>query len=119
MSRGGDASISNAGHAKLPGDASHVVDGCGLRPTHSTDLLSGADGTTAHTHSDTIDASLDEMVGLTRGDDITANQLDLGIVLLDVLNHVNLVDGITLQCENESIPDTSRIHNIPEKNRSQ
>ena len=96
MPRRGDATIRNARHTKLAGNAGHVVDSSGLGTAHSTHLLGSADGAAAHAHAETVHACQDEVIGLSGGHHVAADELDVRVGGLDVLDHVDLVHRITL-----------------------
>lgn len=96
MARRRNATIGNAWHAKLSGDARDIVNGGGLRAAHSTHFLSRADGSTAHTHAQTVHARLNEVVGLPGSDHVATDELNVRVGGLDVLDHVDLVHGVAL-----------------------
>lgn len=96
MPRRGDAAVRDAGHAELARDAGDVVDRCGLCTPHRAHLLGGADGAAAHAHAQAVHACPDQVVRLAGGDDVAPDELDLRVVRLDVLDHVDLVHGVAL-----------------------
>ena len=59
-------------------------------------LLGGADGTHAHADPQSVDAGLDEVGRLPGRDDVAADDVDLGVLSLDELDHLVLVHGVSL-----------------------
>lgn len=59
--------------------------------------LCGAYGAAAHSDTNAIHPSLNEVIGLARGHNISTNQVHTRVGWLDVLDHVNLVGGIALR----------------------
>ena len=49
------------------------------------------------TDTKSVGASLDEMLGLIHGDDVPTDDVDLGVIFLDVLDHFDLKGGVTLR----------------------
>lgn len=67
-----------------------------LGPTNGHDLLGDANGTGAHTNPQTIGTGSDQLSSLFPSNDVTSNDVDLGISLFNPLNELDLVDGVTL-----------------------
>jgi len=91
-----DTAIGNAGNAEALGKLCDVVDGCGLGTSDSHDLLGDASATATHTNTETVSASSDERSSLIASNDVSANHIETGVLLLNVLDHLDLVHGVTL-----------------------
>lgn len=91
-----DTAVRNARNTKALGELSDVVDGCGLGTTDSHDLLGDAGTSTAHADTETVGTSSNKSGSLVASDDVSANHIKTGEVLLDVLDHLDLVHGVTL-----------------------
>lgn len=91
-----DTTVSDAGNTEAGGERGDAVDGSSLRTADSHDLLSDAGGARAHTDSETVNTSGNETSGLLAGDDVATNDIEAGVSLLDVLDHLDLVHGVTL-----------------------
>lgn len=73
------------------------VDSGTLRPADSHDLLSDTDGSRAHTNPQRIRTRHNQLRRLFPGDDVTRNDLQVGVRRLDPLDKVDLVVGIALR----------------------
>jgi len=93
----GDTSISPDRDAKLVSKGGDVVDCSGLRTADSTNFLCGANRSNTHTNTEAIASGGNEVGGLAARDDVTANDIKLGEVALDPLDHLQLVHGVTLR----------------------
>mmetsp|Transcript_28660 Transcript_28660/g.60493 ORF Transcript_28660/g.60493 Transcript_28660/m.60493 type:complete len:242 (-) Transcript_28660:939-1664(-) len=96
VSRGFNPPIGEDGDAILPREFGHVKDRRGLRTSHRTYLLRGADGSDAHAHSKSVGAGLYEMQCLGGGDDIPGDDLQFRMGLLEMLDNFDLIHGIAL-----------------------
>mmetsp|Transcript_6495 Transcript_6495/g.22347 ORF Transcript_6495/g.22347 Transcript_6495/m.22347 type:complete len:229 (+) Transcript_6495:150-836(+) len=76
-----------------PRDVEH---GRGLPPSHSADLLGGADGPAAHADPKGVRPDADEALGLSGGHHVAGDDLQVRVVLLDPLDHLHLVHGVAL-----------------------
>ena len=59
-------------------------------------FLGDADGTTSHADSQSIYTCIYEVLGLRSSDYIASNDLQTGVLLLDVFDHIDLEDGVSL-----------------------
>ena len=91
-----DTTVSNAGNTEAGSERGNAVDGSSLGTADGHDLLSDAGRARAHTDSETINTGGDETSGLLTGDDVSTNDIDVGVGLLDVLDHLDLVHRVTL-----------------------
>jgi hypothetical protein len=91
-----DTTISDAGNTKAGSERGNAVDGSSLGTADSHDLLGDAGRAGAHTDSETVNTSGDETSGLLAGDNVATNDIEVGVGLLDVLDHLDLVHGVTL-----------------------
>ena len=67
-----------------------------LGAADGADLLRGADGARAHADPETVSAGENEVVRLQHGNDVTSDHVDLGELLLEPAEHVDLVNTVTL-----------------------
>ena len=102
-----DTTISNARNAEAGSERSHAADGGGLGTTDSHDLLGDAGTAAAHANSQAIDTSSNQSCGLLTSDNVTTDNVDLGEVLLDPLDHLNLVHAVTLAAVQDNNVETS------------
>lgn len=102
-----DTAVSDAGNAEASGELGDVVDGSGLGTTDGHDLLSDTGGAVTHTDTETVNASSDEVSGLLAGDDVTADNIQIRVGSLDVLDHLDLEHGVTLRRVNNNDIQTS------------
>ena len=58
---------------------------------------------------DTTHASVYEIFGLRRSDDVAPNDLDVGVVLLNMLDHVDLENGVALGGVEDNNVDTGLV----------
>lgn len=91
-----DTTIGNTGHAEPPGKGADVVDRSGLGTADGHYLLGDASRATAHTNTETIDTSSDQASGLLPGHDVSANDVQVRELLLDPLDHLNLIHAVAL-----------------------
>ena len=91
-----DATIGHDGDAVLARKLGHVVDSRGLGTTNGANLLGGANRSDAHADTKAVGASLDEMKGLDGSNDITTDDIDVGVSLLQMLDDLQLVGGVSL-----------------------
>lgn len=91
-----DTTVGDAGNAEASGEAADGVDGSSLGPADGHDLLGNAGRARAHTDTEAVNTSLNEGSGLLAGNDVSANDVDAGELVLDPLDHINLVHGVTL-----------------------
>src|SRR5436305_1589095 len=91
-----NTTISDARNAKARCKQSDIVNGCGLRTSNSHYFLSDASATTAHTNTKTICTSSNEIGRLFASNNIASDDIKLRILLLDVMNHLDLVNTISL-----------------------
>lgn len=99
-----DTTVSDARNTEASGERSNAVDGSSLGTTDGHDLLGDAGRAGTHTNSETVDTGSDETSGLLASDDVTTNDIEAGVSLLDVLDHLDLVHGVTLRrVENDNV----------------
>lgn len=67
-----------------------------LGPTDGHDLLGDTNGTGTHTNPQAIGTGSDQLSSLFPSNDVTSNDVDLGVSLFDPLNELDLVDRVTL-----------------------
>ncbi|GIX65613.1 ATP-dependent RNA helicase DDX52, putative [Babesia caballi] len=93
-----DAAVRNDGTAVavLARVAGDVVDGSGLGAAHAADALGGADGAGTHADAEPVGARLNEVFGLAGGNDVAADDLYVGVGLLQLLDQVDLVHAVAL-----------------------
>mmetsp|Transcript_8410 Transcript_8410/g.38241 ORF Transcript_8410/g.38241 Transcript_8410/m.38241 type:complete len:331 (+) Transcript_8410:1393-2385(+) len=91
-----DAAVGDDGNAKLRREVGALVDGGRLAAAHRAHLLRGADGAGTHADAESVGASLEEPLRLELGHDVTADDVELGDVRLEPLDHLNLVHGVAL-----------------------
>lgn len=91
-----DTTIGNAGNTEPGGESANGVHAGSLGPADGHDLLSDASTATAHTDTETINASSNERSSLLPGDHVSADHIQAREFLLDPLDHVDLVHAVTL-----------------------
>ena len=91
-----DTTVGDTGNTEAGSERGDRVDGSGLRTADSHDLLGDASRARAHTDSETINAGGDEASSLLTGDNVAANDIEVGVGLLDELDHLNLVHRVAL-----------------------
>lgn len=91
-----NTTIGNDWDTELVRKLGHRVDSSRLRTTYGHDLLSDTNGTRAHANTETIGTCSDKACRLLARDDIAGDDLQLGVRLLDPLDHLNLEDGVPL-----------------------
>mmetsp|Transcript_65942 Transcript_65942/g.190243 ORF Transcript_65942/g.190243 Transcript_65942/m.190243 type:complete len:269 (-) Transcript_65942:763-1569(-) len=94
--RARDAAIGEDRDAPRARVLRHVEDRRGLGPSTSADLLGGADGADAHADAEPIHAAVDEVLCLRLGDNVAADDLQVGELLLHPPKHLVLEDAIPL-----------------------
>mmetsp|Transcript_4484 Transcript_4484/g.9725 ORF Transcript_4484/g.9725 Transcript_4484/m.9725 type:complete len:316 (+) Transcript_4484:285-1232(+) len=106
MTWAGDASIRDNWNIVLACQLRHVVHCRGLSSPASTHLLCRADGANAHADSQTICSTVDQVLCLALGDNISSDDLQLWELLLDPLDHVMLEGAVSLAAVNDNGIDT-------------
>jgi hypothetical protein len=91
-----DTTIGNAGHAEASSKGTHAVDTSSLGSANGHDFLRDTGASTAHTNTKTINTSGNEGGGLFPRDNVSADHVELRELLLDPLEHLNLVHAVTL-----------------------
>lgn len=86
-----DTTVGNARNAEASSESGNTADGSSLRTADGHDLLGNASTTGTHANSQAIGTGSDKQSSLLLGNNVTGNNIDLGELLLDVLEHVNLV----------------------------
>lgn len=102
-----DTTVSNAGNTEAGSERGNAVDGSSLRTTDGHDLLGDTGRARAHTNSETVNTSSDKAGGLLTGDNVATNDIETRVGLLDVLDHLNLVHGVTLRRVKDDNVETS------------
>lgn len=92
-----DTTVSNARHAEASGERGDAVDRGGLGTADGHDLLGNAGRAGTHTDTKTVDTGSDQAGGLLASDDVATNDIEVGEGGLDVLDHLDLVHGVTLR----------------------
>ena len=91
-----DTTVSDARNTEAGSERGDAVDGSSLGAADSHDLLGDAGGARAHTDSETVNTSSDEASSLLASDNVATDNIEAGVGLLDVLDHLDLVHGVTL-----------------------
>ena len=102
-----DTAISDAGHAEASrecGDAPHRGR---LGSADGHDFLRDTGAAAAHANSQAIGTGSDEGRRLLSRNDVTADDIDLGNRLLDVLDHLSLEDAVALAAVQDDDVKTS------------
>lgn len=102
-----DTTVGDARNAEASSEAADAVNSGGLGTANSHDLLSDAGRATAHTNSETIDASGDQGGGLLSSNDVSADDIEARELSLDPLDHLNLVHAVTLGAVQDDNVQTS------------
>lgn len=99
-----DTTISNARNTESRSERADVEDGGGLGSADGHDLLCNAGRAAAHTDTQTIDTGSNQAGGLLARHNVSANDVEAGELLLDPLDHLDLVHGVTLRAvENDNV----------------
>jgi hypothetical protein len=91
-----DTTIGDTGNTEASGKGCNATHGSSLGTTDSHNLLGDTGTTAAHANSQAIDTGGNQSSSLLTSDDITTDNVNLGHVLLDVLDHLDLVHRVTL-----------------------
>src|SRR5690606_35182097 len=91
-----DAAVGNARNAKLGGEFADLVDGSGLRAADGHKLLRDAGAAAAHANAEAVDTGGNQRRGLLPGHDVSADDLEIRELLLDPLDHLDLVYAVAL-----------------------
>ena len=91
-----NTTIGNDWDAELVRKLGDRVNSGRLRTTYSHDLLSDANGTRTHAHAEAVGTRSDEACCLLTRHDVTRDDLQLRVRLLDPLDHLNLEDRVAL-----------------------
>lgn len=102
-----DTTVSNARNTEASGESGDAADSNGLGTTNSHDLLGDASTAAAHANSQAIDTSSNQSCGLLTSNNVTTDNVDLGEVLLDPLDHLDLVHAVTLAAVQDNDVETS------------
>ena len=102
-----DTAVGNARNAEPGGESAHGVDGSGLGAADGHDLLGDAGRATAHTNTETVDTSADKSSSLLTSRDVSANDVEVGELVLDPFDHFDLVHGVALGAIENSNVKTS------------
>lgn len=99
-----NTTVGNARNTEALGERGDVEDGCSLGTSNSHDLLGNTSTSTAHTDTKTVGASGNQSSSLVASDDVSANYVETGVLVLDVPDHLDLVHGVTLaRVENDNV----------------
>lgn len=99
-----DSSVSPGRDSELLGELRDGVDGGSLRSTDGHDFLGDADGSGSHSDSKRVGSSSDEHSGLLPSDDVSSDDVDVGVGSLDPLDHLDLEDRVSLRgVENDDV----------------
>jgi hypothetical protein len=102
-----DATIGNAGNTETSRESADGVHAGSLGSADSHDLLGDASAATAHTNTETVNTSSNERSSLLPGDHVSADHIQARELLLDPLDHVNLVHAVTLATVQDNDIETS------------
>lgn len=91
-----DTAIGNNGDTVLGSKLGNLVDGSSLRTTAGHNLLSDANGARTHTDTKAVSTGSDQASSLLPDDNVSGNDIDLGVSGLDPLDHLDLEGGVTL-----------------------
>ena len=91
-----DTTVGDARNAETRRERADVVDGSRLRTTNGHNFLSDAGASAAHTNTEAINTSSDQSSSLLSGHHIATNDIQVGELVLDPLDHLNLVHAVTL-----------------------
>jgi hypothetical protein len=91
-----DTTVGNAGDTEASSEGADGVNTGSLGSADGHDLLGDASTATAHTDTQTIDTSGDERSSLLPSDHVSADHIKIRELLLDPLDHLNLVHAVTL-----------------------
>jgi hypothetical protein len=91
-----DTTVSDTRNAKASSESADTVDSSSLGTADSHNLLGDTGRTTTHTDSETINTSSDQRSSLLSGHDVSANDIDVRELLLNPLDHLDLVHTVTL-----------------------
>lgn len=91
-----NTAIGNARHTEARSEGADTVDSGSLRTTDGHNLLGNASRTTAHANTKTVNTSLDQTSSLLPGDDVSADNVQGRELLLDPLDHLDLVHAVAL-----------------------
>lgn len=91
-----NTTVGDTWNAEACSESGDAVDRCGLWATDGHDLLGNAGRAGAHTDTQTVDTSLDEGGSLLTGNDIATNDIQAWVGGLDVADHIQLEDRVTL-----------------------
>mmetsp|Transcript_2487 Transcript_2487/g.5709 ORF Transcript_2487/g.5709 Transcript_2487/m.5709 type:complete len:439 (-) Transcript_2487:407-1723(-) len=89
-----NTTISNNRDPVLAGNAGNVKDSRHLRATNSLNELPSSNGGNTHTHADSINASLDELLHLGGRNNVSADNFEFGKVSLGELDELNLTGDV-------------------------
>jgi hypothetical protein len=102
-----DTTIGDAGNTEAGSEGADTVDGGSLRTADSHDFLGDAGRTATHTNTETVNASSNKRSSLLASHDVSANDIETREVLLDPLDHLDLVHAVTLRAVEDDNIETS------------
>jgi hypothetical protein len=91
-----DATVGDARDAVLGGEGADGMDGGRLRTADGHDLLGNAGRAATHADPEAVNTSLDQAGGLLARHDVSADNVELGVRLLDPADHLDLVHAVAL-----------------------
>lgn len=91
-----DTTVGDTGNTEAGGKVGDAADSEGLGTTDSHDLLCDTSTAAAHANSQAIDTSSDQSGGLVPSHDVSTDDIDFRVGLLDELDHLNLELAVTL-----------------------
>ena len=91
-----NTTVGDARNTEASGEGADTVDGGSLGATNGHNLLGDAGRAATHADTETVDTSSDERSGLLTSHDVSANDIEARVVLLDPLDHLDLVHAVTL-----------------------
>ena len=102
-----DTTIGDARNTEASGERGNVVDGSSLGTANSHDLLGNAGRARAHADTETVNASSDQSSSLLTSNDVSADDIEVRELLLDPLDHLDLVHGVTLRAVKDNNVEAS------------
>ncbi len=91
-----DTTVGDTGNTEAGGKVGDAADSEGLGTTDGHNLLCDTSTAAAHANSQAIDTSSDQSGGLVPSHDVSADDIDFRVGLLDELDHLNLELAVTL-----------------------
>ena len=91
-----NSAVSNAWDAESGSEGRHAEHGGRLWPTNGHNFLGNASASTTHSDAQTINAGSNQRGRLFLCHNIATNHVQAGMLLLDVLDHIDLEHAVAL-----------------------